>query len=503
MTLHFNTLEGSYATDPFDGNVRIEEFKTLVQQYHNANIRIIQDVVYNHTATSDDSNFEQIVPGYYFRFDDEGNFSNGSGTGNETASEHAMMRKFMVDSVVFWAQEYNISGYRFDLMRLHDVKTMQAIETALRDIDESILIYGEPWDAGGAELDPSEAADKTNLDRMDGIGVFNDDMRDGIRGGVFNADETGWVQGDASGLEGVLSGIVGAINHPDTSIDWAFQPNQSVSYVSAHDNNTLHDKLQLSTEDASWEEIVGMQQLSNAIVLTSQGIPFLHGGAEMMRTKPCVVIDDEPQGECDDDLLYDHNSYRSPDETNQIDWNWKVDNYDTFKYYQGLIDLRRHTDVFSMDNADLIQSNLYFTSTSSNFISYIIDHPTSSWDFTMVAHNNTGNTRNLSLEGIEWNAVVRGHQAGTEVIEENISGHSIEVEPYETVVLYALRDGEEWPVERTTNVIPPSEPLLESGVEDTTPPSDEDTPVLGWFIAGGAIITLGFASTIVYLKKFK
>ncbi len=496
MTLHFNTLEGSYATDPFNGSVRIEEFKTMVQNFHNANIRIIQDVVYNHTATSDDSNFEQIVPGYYFRFDDEGNFSNGSGTGNETASEHTMMRKFMVDSLVFWAEEYNISGYRFDLMRLHDVKTMQAIESALKDIDETILVYGEPWDAGGAELDPAEAADKTNLHRMPGIGVFNDDMRDGIRGGVFIAEEPGWVQGDSSGIHGVRSGIVGGISHPDTNIDWAIEPYQSVSYVSAHDNNTLHDKLQLSTDDATWEEIIKMQKLSNAIVLTAQGLPFIHGGAEIMRTKPCVVIEGEPQGECDDDHLYDHNSYRSPDETNQIDWNWKVDNLDVFQYYQGLINLRRHTDVFNMPTADEVRNNLFFTSTGSNFISYVIDHPDSDWDFTMVAHNNSGQARNLDLMNMEWEMVVGGAQAGLDTIE-TVSGGSLRVEPYETVVLYNLSTGSTWPQERTDNPIPPSEPLLESG----TPDEDTSNLFIPVVVIGSLVALVGIGITVITITK--
>ena len=490
MTLHFNTLEGSYATDPFDGNVRIEEFKSMVQNFHDANIRIVLDVVYNHTATSDDSNFQKIVPGYYFRFDDEGNFSNGSGTGNETASEHAMMRKFMVDSLVFWTEEYNISGYRFDLMRLHDVKTMQEIEAALKDIDETILIYGEPWDAGGSELDAAEAADKTNLDRMPGIGAFNDNMRDGIRGGVFMAHEPGWVQGDNTRVGGIRSGIVGMIDHPDTNITWALQPYQSVSYVSAHDNNTLHDKLVLSTEDVTWEDITAMQKLSNAIVLTSQGMPFIHGGAELMRTKPCVVIDDEPQGECDPEHRFDHNSYRSPDATNQIDWNWKVDNYDVFKYYQGLIALRRHTDVFNMDTADEIRENLFFTSTGSNFVSYMIDHPTSAWDYTLVAHNNAGNPRTLDLMGMEWQMVVNKDAAGLEVLD-TVSG-SLIVEPYETVVLFNLSAGAEWPVERLDNPLAPGLPLREESGMNLL-------PLIIGSITGVLVLTVG--GVLLYTSK--
>ena len=499
MTLHFNTLEGSYATDPYDGSVRINEFKRMVQKFHDANMRIVLDVVYNHTATSDDSNFQKIVPGYYFRFDDEGNFSNGSGTGNETASEHQMMRKFMVDSVVFWAEEYNVSGYRFDLMRLHDVETMQAIEEALHAIDETFLVFGEPWDAGGSELDAELAADKTNMDQMFGIGAFNDDIRDGIRGGVFNADDAGWVQGVGGNVHSVRMGIVGAIPHPDTAFDWALEPYQSVSYVSAHDNNTLHDKLQLSTEDADFETIKAMQKLSNAIVLTAQGMPFLHGGVELMRTKPCTVVDGEAQGECDADLRYDHNSYRSPDATNQIDWNWKVDNYDVFEYYQGLIKLRRHTDVFNMETAQEVRDNLFFISDGQGFIAYMIDHPDSAWDYTLVAHNNTGSSRSLDLFNMEWQMVVNKDQAGTDIIE-TLSGNSIDVSAHETVVLFNLSSGAEWPVEREIDTLDPSV-ALPVHEEETALPSSNATTIL--VTTAITVVILGAAGLTIFILSKK
>jgi len=450
MTLHFNTLEGSYATDPFDGEVRIREFKQMVQNFHDNDIRIILDVVYNHTATSGDSNFEKIVPGYYFRFDEDGQFSNGSGTGNETASEHQMMRKFMVDSLRFWTEEYNISGYRFDLMRLHDVKTMQEIKTMLHEIDDTLLIYGEPWDAGGSQLDPAEAADGTNMDRMPGIGAFNDGIRDGVKGSVFNASDPGWVQGLSTMRNNVRQGIVGGIAHPDipSGLSWTTEPYQSISYVTAHDNNTLHDKLMLSTEDVTFDQIKAMQNQSNAIVLTAQGVPFLHGGVEMMRTKPCVVIDGQPQGECDSGLRYDHNSYRSPDATNQIDWNWKVDHQDVFDYHKGLIELRRHTDIFNMRTAEEIREHLYFLPTSNNFIAYMVSHPDSAWENTIVAHNNANANQYLDLYGLEWNLVVNKDQAGLETIEV-VSGNSLTVRPNETVVLYRLARGAEWPEARS------------------------------------------------------
>ena len=452
MTLHFNTLEGSYATDPFDGSVRIVEFKHLVQRFHEHNVRVILDVVYNHTATSGDSNFEKILPGYFFRFDDNGNFSNGSGTGNETASEHAMMRKFMVDSLVFWAEEYRISGFRFDLMRLHDVETMRQIREALDAVDPTILVFGEPWDAGGSRLDPLEAAYFPNLDRMAGVGVFNDDLRDGVKGSVWDAFQTGWIQGNTTLRERVRAGLVGAVNHPEINFPatgrgaFALHPEQTINYVTAHDNNTLHDKLVLSSGvDTPIELIQAMQKQANAIVLTSQGIPFLHGGVEMMRTKPCTIIDGEPQGECDRLLLFDHNSYRSPDQTNAIDWQWKVDHHHVFEFYKGMIALRKAINVFTYDSAELINSRITFTpiTDNNNVISYFIYDPESDWEYVIVAHNNAMQERTLDLLGMEWNMVMNRDRAGLATIE-TVSG-TYRMMPNESVVLYRAARNSTWP----------------------------------------------------------
>lgn len=491
MTLHFNTLEGSYATDPFDGSVRIEEFKQLVQTFHDHDIRIVLDVVYNHTATSGDSNFEKLVPGYYFRFNEDGTFSNGSGTGNETASERAMMRKLMVDSLVFWTEEYNISGYRFDLMRLHDVDTMVEIQQALHAIDDTILIFGEPWDAGGSNLDPAEAADNSNLHRMPGVGVFNDDTRDGARGGVFNASDQGFVQGLGNMNERIKLGLVGGIAHQHLTLPalpkgaWAQEPYQAVNYVSAHDNNTLHDKLMLSTPAGTpFESIKHMQQQANAIVLLGQGMAFIHGGAEMMRTKPCTVIGGVPQGECDSQLRFDHNSYRSPDATNQIDWNWKVDHYDVFSYHQGLIQIRRNIDVLTYPTADLIRERLDFNVTpdTGGLVSFFIYDPDSAWEYTLVAFNNASATRHLNLLNMEWNMIVNRDTAGVETIEV-VSGNSLTLRPNETVVLYTLARGAEWP---------PPAPV-------DTPDPDEGGGCFGFFSRDMTGWQIGLASATIFL----
>ncbi len=436
MPQTFNALEGSFATDPYDGSVRINEFKTLVQEFHNEDIRVVMDVVYNHHGQSADSNFDIIVPGYYFRMSSSGNFSNGSGTGNETASEHYMMNKFMVDSVVFWATEYNISGFRFDLMKLHDAETMNDIAVALHEIDPTILVYGEPWTGGTSPLPESESAYKGTLDEMPGVAVFSDDARDGIKGSVFDSASPGFVQGasDALTMERIRLAITGATNVSgfNTQSGWAPNPNQSINYATAHDNNVLVDKIILSTEDISWSQTQDMVKQANAIVLLGNGIPFLHGGVEIMRTKPCTVIDGEDQGECTGG--YDHNSYRSPDQTNQIDWQWKVDNINVFEYYKGLIELRKANPNFRMDSIEEMEDKITFIPESSGTLQYLMFDPESPWAYTMVAFNNGHGISNIDLLGLEWNVIVNGDYAGTETLE--IVSGTYMMEENETIVMY-------------------------------------------------------------------
>lgn len=502
MTLNFNTVEGSYATDPYDGSVRVEEFKQMVQNYHDVDVRIVLDVVYNHTATSGNSNFEKILPGYYYRFTEDGNFSNGSGTGNETASENAMVRKFIVDSLVFYAEEYNISGFRFDLMKLHDVKTIQAARDALHAIDPSIIVYGEPWDAGGSQLPEDDAAYNANLDQMENIAVFNDDLRDGAKGSVFNANEGGWVQGlnDAETYERIKAGMLGYVAHPE--IDgpalpkgtWALDTNQTINYVSAHDNNTLHDKLQLSTEGASLDEIMAMHRQANAIVLTAQGIPFLHGGVELLRTKPCVMMDGIPQGECDSDMRYDHNSYRSPDETNQIDWNWKIENAETYDFYRGLIALRKAAPIFNYTSQELSDVVTYSVfGGGRDMIAYLIydANPENPWEYTIVAHNNANGESTLDTLNMTWNMVVGQDQAGLDSLQEVSERYTMA--PNETVVLYQLRRGSEWPLDTD----------IAEDTSDETEDTDGGTP---WVLTAGAIVAVvaiagGGISTLVAKKR--
>lgn len=444
MPENFNVVEGSYSTNPYDGSVRVNEFKQLVQAFHNEEIRVVMDVVYNHTGRSADSNFDLIVPGYYFRLNDNGGFSNGSGTGNETASEHYMMSKFMVDSVTFWATEYNVSGFRFDLMKLHDVDTMNAITDSLHAIDPTILVYGEPWTGGTSPLPESDAAYNSTLDEMPGVAVFNDDTRDGIKGSVFNEEDQGFIQGEGSFDERIKLGVVGGVAHRQigqASLPkgaWATNPNQTVNYATAHDNNVLFDKLMLSTTGATYEQLQDMQKQANAIILTSNGIPFLHGGVEIMRSKPCVIIGGVTQGECDASSTYDHNSYRSPDQTNQIDWQWKVDNLDVFNYYKGLIEIRRSVNVFSYDSLEELNSHMFFLSDASGIVSYIVYDDSSPWEYTLVSYNNAVTSRPLDLQGYSWNLIANKDTAGLETIEV-VEGTYL-MEPNESVIMYVKNE---------------------------------------------------------------
>lgn len=439
MPLNFNVPEGSYSSDPYDGTKRITELKQVTTAFTKNNIGLIMDVVYNHTGLSADSNFHLILPGYFHRLTPTGVFSNGSGTGNETASERYMVRKFIVDSTVFWATEYNISGFRFDLMALHDVETMKAVVSALKAIDQNILIYGEPWNGGATPLPPSMAADKVNLAKMPEVGAFNDEIRDGIRGSVFTTAEGGFVQGGTSPkiMNRTKYGVVGGVAYPGLDLKdlsyqtvWHTQPSKTINYVSAHDNNTLYDKLRLSTTYQQKQYLDEMQKQANAIVLTSQGVPFLHAGVEFLRSKP------------DGSGGYDHNSYESPDSVNQLRWDLKAEalNMSVFTYYKGLIALRKAHPAFRMATAKEVIANVKFVyEDKPGILAYTIANYANndSWGTILVIHNN-GNFIQLKLpEGEEtWNLVANGSQVGEETIKSYAGGATISVLEHESLILY-------------------------------------------------------------------
>lgn len=431
---NYNVPEGSYATDATDGNVRVNEYKQMVQSLHENGIRVVMDVVYNHTFNIEDSNFQKIVPDYYYRKSGD-SYTNGSGCGNETASERAMMRKYIVDSVVYWATEYHVDGFRFDLMGVHDIETMNAVREALDEIDPSILVYGEGWTGGDSALDESERVTKANISKVQGVAAFSDDFRDGLKGNVFDEFDTGFITGNDTYLEDVKLGIVAATDNEQidkTKLTksegaWASEPDQCINYASCHDNLTLWDKISTSMPDASEEDKVRMNKLAAAMTFTSQGIPFIMAGEELLRSKPSATGDG----------TYDANSYCSPDTTNSIKWDTKTNNKEIFEYYKGLIAFRKVHGALRMTSTEDIQKNLTFLDkVKGNAIAYTIKNSPNgdNAEEIMVIHNGNDKAITVSLPDDEkWSVYINGEKAGTEVIEE-ISG-DVSVEKLSTMVL--------------------------------------------------------------------
>jgi pullulanase len=360
---NFNVPDGSYASDPYDGKVRIKEFKQMVQAFHKNGIRVVLDVVYNHVGNPEEQSFQQIVPGYYFRFNQDGSWSNASGCGNETASERAMVRKYIVESVKYWANEYHLDGFRFDLMGIHDLATMNSVAEELHKIDSTLFVYGEGWTAGDSPLPIEKRTIKHNMPKMHGVAAFSDEIRDGIKGHWNDLKTKGFVSGEPNMEESVKFGIVAATQHPQVDYKavnysnayWSSSPTQTINYVSCHDNNTLWDKLQISAPDVSPSDRIRMDKLANTIVLTSQGVPFLHAGVEFLRTKMEV-----------------ENSYNSADSINWIDWSLKEENWDVFTYYKSLIQLRKAHPAFRMPSTDAIATHLEFMDLEPGMVGYNI-----------------------------------------------------------------------------------------------------------------------------------
>jgi pullulanase len=349
--LNYNAPEGSYSTDAGDGIKRIKELKEMIAAFHRNGLRVVMDVVYNHTGLTEASAFNQLVPGYYYRHTSDGHLSNATACGNETASERPMMRKFMLESVLYWMKEYHIDGFRFDLMGVHDIATMNRIADALRQANPDVLIYGEGWTAGDSPLPDSLRALKKNVRKLHNIAVFGDDLRDGIKGSVFDIHDKGFVSGKAEAAESIKFGIAAACPHPQIAYEkvnyskapYAWSPDEVITYCECHDNNTLWDKLALSNPEASEETRKQMHMLALTIVLTSQGIPFLHAGAEFLRTKKGV-----------------ENSYNSPDSINALDWHRKQRYKDVVEYVKALIHLRREHPAFRMYTGAQVAENILF-----------------------------------------------------------------------------------------------------------------------------------------------
>lgn len=357
---NYNVPEGSYSTDPYNPVTRIKEFKQMVQALHKAGIRVILDVVYNHTFNIDHSNFQLTYPDMYYRKTADGKYSDGSGCGNETASEKPLMREFMLESVKYWIDEYHIDGFRFDLMGVHDIETMQQIRAEVNKIDPSIYIYGEGWSAGSCAYPVDKLAMKANAQQLNGIGAFSDDMRDALRG-PFSDDQKGALLAGIPGEEESLKfGIVGGIAHPQVDMTkvnydkkpWTNNPTEQISYVSCHDDMCLVDRLKASIpsltdknipEKERTAELIRIDQLAQTAVFTSQGVPFILSGEEMLRDKKGV-----------------HNSYNSPDSINHLDWNNLQRYPQLFTYYKNLIQLRKNHPAFRLATGDKVRQHLEF-----------------------------------------------------------------------------------------------------------------------------------------------
>lgn len=424
--LNYNAPEGSYATDPYNGLVRIKEFKQLIKTFHENGLRVVMDVVYNHTALTENSNFNQLVPGYYYRQNKDGGFSNATACGNETASERPMFRKFMLESMRYWVKEYHVDGFRVDLMGVHDIETMNRISKELHELKPDILIYGEGWTAGASPLADSVRAIKANAWKLDKIAVFSDDIRDGIKGSVFEHKEKGFASGRTEMEESIKFGITAACKHPQVNYSkvnyskspYAAEPSQVISYCSCHDNHTLWDKLVISTPYIDEQVRADMHKLALSIVLTSQGIPFLHAGTEFMRSKKGV-----------------ENSFESPDSVNAIDWDLKSKNKDVSDYIKGLIRLRKEHPAFRMTRQEDIAAGIIFRSNlPEGLLSFTIDGTLSgdSWKTIQVFFNGSGKQQPIIIPK-NWNAAVLNNIVTN--INENILS-SIDLKPYSCTILY-------------------------------------------------------------------
>ena len=398
---NYNAPEGSYSTNPSDPAVRVKEMKEMIKALHDAGIGVVMDVVYNHTADNDGSNFSLTAPGYYYRHRPDGSYSDASGCGNETASERQQMSDFIVNSVKYWADEYHIDGFRFDLMAIHDIETMNRVASELKKINPSIFVYGEGWTAGDSPLPVERRALKENVAKMDGIAVFSDDIRDAVKGHYSDAADRGFATGKPGNEETVKIGIVASTAHPqvdytkgnNSKFAYASSPTQIINYVSCHDDLMLTDKLAKSMPGSTEAERQRAARLAQTIVFTSQGTPFMFAGEELFRDKKGV-----------------HNSYKSPDSINAIDWSLKHENADQFNYYRELIKLRKEHPAFRMTSAEQVAKHLVFDeNTDENVISYTLrDHANGdSWKEIKVIFNGNPKDMPVNIPKGKWKVIAQ------------------------------------------------------------------------------------------------
>lgn len=423
--LNYNVPEGSYATNAADGVSRIREFKQLVHTFHQNGLGVVMDVVYNHTAQTEKSNFNQLVPGYYYRQNDKGGFSDASACGNETASDRPMMQKFILESLVYWVKEYHVDGFRFDLMGIHDIATMNLIAAELRKIKPGILLYGEGWTAGASPLPENQRAVKANAARLNGVAVFSDDLRDGIKGSVFDINDRGFASGKTGMEESIKFGITAACEHPQvdyTKVNYskkpyAAAPGNTVSYSECHDNHVLWDKLALSAKDATLAQRQNMHELALSIVLTSQGIAFLHAGTEFLRSKQNV-----------------ENSYNSPDSINAIDWDLKTKNKPIFDYVRALIAMRKAHPAFRLTTAAQVAQLIRFEENlPPQMVVYTLNGAAvkDSWKKIWVGFNGSNRPQSLALPNGSWQLAINDNMIAGGTVSKEIT-----VGAYGCTVLY-------------------------------------------------------------------
>ena len=426
--VNYNVPEGSYSTNPSDPTCRIKEFKQMVQALHNAGIGVILDVVYNHTYDIEHSNFQKTYPDYYYRKTNKGEYSNGSGCGNETASNQPMMRRFMIESVKYWINEYHIDGFRFDLMGVHDIETMNIIREEVNKIDPTIFIYGEGWSAGECAYPQEKLAVKANTKQLNGIAAFSDDMRDALRG-PFSDDTKGAFLASIAGEEESLKfGIVGAIDHPQVDMkkvnyskaSWANEPTQQISYVSCHDDMCLVDRLKTELPGISTDELIRLDLLAQTAVFTSQGVPFMLSGEEMLRDKKGV-----------------HNSFESPDDVNHLDWN-NLNRYShVFQYYKNLIQLRKNHPAFRLGKAELVRKHLQFLPSEPCQVGFMLKNHAGgdTWKDIIVIFNGNREEKKVNIPDGKYTIVCQDGKIEERGLGEMVGGEII-VHPQSALIIH-------------------------------------------------------------------
>jgi pullulanase len=428
--VNYNVPEGGYSTDPYDPLCRIREFKQMVQSLHKAGISVILDVVYNHTYDIEHSNFQRTYPDYYYRKTADGSYSNGSGCGNETASEQPMMRRFMIESVKYWINEYHIDGFRFDLMGVHDIETMNAIRKEVDAINPNIFIYGEGWSAGACALPNEQLGMKANIPQMPRIAAFSDEIRDALRGPFSDDSKCGWLGGASDCKESLKFGIAGAVQHPQIDMTkvnyskepWALEPTQMISYVSCHDDMCLVDRLRTSIPSLTTNHslLTKLDLLAQTAVFTSQGVPFMLSGEELLRDKKGV-----------------HNSFESPDSINRLDWANLKRYPEVFTYYKNLIALRKHHPAFRLGSAELVRKHLEFLDTPESVVAFQLKDLTGidNWKRIIVILNASTHAQKISISKGPYTIVCRNGQINEQGLG-TFRGTSTTVPPCSALILH-------------------------------------------------------------------